>query len=104
MSNRKTADDKITEATVSAIKKAIEKGVIFTLCTGRPLQGVNKYIQQLQLDCPVITYNGAVIVHSKTEEILFSQSMDTDEAYKVYNEAKKRKGTGGHICKQNISL
>ena len=85
-----TPDDKITEATVSAIKKAIEKGVIFTLCTGRPLQGVNKYIQQLQLDCPVITYNGAVIVHSKTEEILLSQSMDTDEAYKVYNEAKKR--------------
>ena len=37
-----TPDDKITEATVSAIKKAIEKGVIFTLCTGRPLQGVNK--------------------------------------------------------------
>ena len=85
-----TPDDKITDRTVDAIKKAVEKGVVYTLSTGRPLQGVKKYIQQLQLDCPVITYNGAVIVHSKTEEILFSQSMDKDEACKVYNEAKKR--------------
>ncbi len=85
-----TPDDKITDATLSAVKSAVEKGVVFTLCTGRPVQGVKKYIDLLDLDCPVITYNGAVIVHSKTGEILFSRNMDTEEAYKVYNLAREK--------------
>ena len=85
-----TPDDRITGKTENSIRAATDKGVVFTLSTGRPLQGVKKYIDQLGLDCLVITYNGAVIAHSKTGEILFSQNMDTDEAYRVYNQAKMR--------------
>lgn len=79
--------DEITAKTQQAIKAAVDKGAIFTLSTGRPLQGVMKYVEQLKLDCPVITYNGAVIAHSKTGQILFSQDMDKDEALCVYNNA-----------------
>ena len=79
------SDDKITDATVQAIKWAMDKGVVVTLSTGRPLQGVRKYIDQLGLECPVITYNGAVIAYSVTGEILFSQDMDIAEATKVFN-------------------
>ena len=92
--------DEITPHTEKTVKALVDKGVVFTLCTGRPMQGVKRYIDQLGLDCPVITYNGAVIAHSKTGEILFSQDMDTDEAYTVYNEAKKR-GTMFIIWSQN---
>lgn len=84
------SENQITPATVSAIKAAADKGVVFTLSTGRPMQGVKKYIDQLQLDCPVITYNGAVVVHSRTGEIIFSQVMDSEEARLVYQQAKKR--------------
>ena len=83
-------DSIITPYTEKTVKQAIEKGLVFTLCTGRPLQGVKKYVDQLGLDCPVITYNGAVIAHSKTGEILFSQTMDTDEARRVYSLAKQK--------------
>lgn len=82
--------DEITPRTEEAIKSLVDKGVVFTLCTGRPLQGIKRYIDQLRLDCPVITYNGAVIVHSKTGQILFSQDMDTAEARRVYNLAKEK--------------
>ena len=81
------SNDEISPVTESSIKQAVEKGVVFTLSTGRPLQGVKKYINQLGLDCPVITYNGAVIAHSVTGEILFSQNMDMAEASRVYAKA-----------------
>ena len=85
-----TSKDEISSETICAIKAAIDKGMIFTLSTGRPLQGVKKYIDQLGLDCPVITYNGAVIAHSKTGQILFSQDMDGAEAEKVYAKAMEK--------------
>ena len=83
-------DSEITPFTLQTVKQAMAKGLKFTLCTGRPLQGVKKYVEQLELDCPVITYNGAVIAHSTTGEILFSQNMDTEDARRVYNLAKEK--------------
>lgn len=83
-------DDTISTATLKAIEKAREKGVVFTLSTGRPVQGVKKYIDLLGLDCPVITYNGAVVVHSGTGDILFSQEMDKEDARLVYNLALEK--------------
>ncbi len=90
----------ITPATCEAVKKAMDKGVKFILCTGRPVRGVKEYVDQLGLDCPVITYNGAVVVHSTTGEIIFSQNMDTAEARKVY-ETALAKGTWFIVWSQN---
>ncbi len=78
------SENQITPVTEAAIKSAMVAGLKFTLCTGRPLQGVLRYVTQLGLDCPIITYNGAMIVHSGSKEVLFSQNMDTDEARKVW--------------------
>ena len=83
-------DNTISQPTLQAIEKARQKGVVFTLSTGRPVQGVKKYIDQLGLDCPVITYNGAVVVHSRTGQILFSQDMDKEDARLVYNLALEK--------------
>ncbi|MBQ1234434.1 MAG: HAD family phosphatase [Oscillospiraceae bacterium] len=83
------SENQITPVTEAAIKQAMEKGLKFTLCTGRPLQGVLRYVEQLQLDCPIITYNGAMIVHSGSGEVLFSQNMDSDEARRVWDIADK---------------
>ena len=41
-------NNEITPHTLAVINSAREKGVIFTLSTGRPLQGVRKYIEQLK--------------------------------------------------------
>ena len=84
------SNNEITDRTLRAIKSAQEKGVVFTLSTGRPVHGVHKYIDLLGLDCPLITYNGAVVVHSRTGEIIFNEVMDTAEAKRVYDEAVKR--------------
>ncbi len=79
----------ITPHTIAAIKAAIDKGVIFTISTGRPIQGVDKYNDILDLKAPIITYNGAMIVQSDTHEILFSKTLlynDAMDIMKIGNE------------------
>ncbi len=73
----------ITPETASAVREAIERGVLFTISTGRPVQGVERYTRQLSLRAPVITYNGAMIVDSGTGEILYEQGLERKDAQKI---------------------
>jgi Cof subfamily protein (haloacid dehalogenase superfamily) len=58
--------------------------LIFTICTGRPIQGVEPLIDQLGLDLPFITYNGAMIVMGKSRKILYAQTMRGADAKAVF--------------------
>ncbi|BDZ29892.1 Cof-type HAD-IIB family hydrolase [Lactiplantibacillus sp. WILCCON 0030] len=54
---------KLLASTKAAVKKALAQGIKIVLCTGRPLAGVQPYLDALQLtgdEQYVITYNGAV--------------------------------------------
>lgn len=73
----------ITPKTVAAIKQAVSSGVIFTVSTGRPIQGVDKYNGLLNLKAPIITYNGAMIVESGTREVLFSKTLMCGDALSI---------------------
>lgn len=75
----------ITPKTVAAIKEAVSRGVVFTISTGRPIQGVDKYNVLLNLNAPIITYNGAMIVRSDTREVLFSKTLLCDDALRILN-------------------
>ena len=75
-----SSKNEISERNYSVIHAAIDRGVKVVLATGRPIQGVRKYLAALDLDGPVITYNGAVIADSATEEILYEVSMNRDDA------------------------
>jgi Cof subfamily protein (haloacid dehalogenase superfamily) len=83
------SDGKITEKTRDAIQRAIEKGVLFSICTGRPIQGVESFNSLLNLDSPFITYNGAMIVMGKSKEILFQQNLTAEAARKILNIGKE---------------
>jgi len=74
----------ITETTAEAIRMAVEKGIIFTISTGRPIQGVEKYNSLLHLKGPVITYNGAMIVNAESHEILFRQELVRSDAKQIW--------------------
>lgn len=75
----------ITEKTKKAIKFAVEKGLIFTISTGRPIQGVRPIAQELDIDLPFITYNGAMVIKGKSEEILYECNMSYNDAKTVYD-------------------
>lgn len=79
----------LTETTKEAIYGAIDKGVLFVICTGRPLQGVSELNKEIGRDLPFITYNGSMIVKGKSKEILYERSMKLAEASKVYDLGKQ---------------
>jgi hypothetical protein len=73
------SNGRISAKTITAIKRASEKNIIFTVCTGRPIQGVEKYSHALNLDVPFITYNGAMIVMGRSKEILYQQDVEPED-------------------------
>ena len=46
----------------SAIKRFRKDGGKFTIATGRTLQSALKYIKELEIDLPVILYNGSLLM------------------------------------------
>ncbi len=79
----------VTPATVEAIRRLADKDVVFTVSTGRPMQGVAKYKELLGLTGPVITYNGAMIVDAKDNKVLFEQGLLREDARKIWEMGQK---------------
>jgi Cof subfamily protein (haloacid dehalogenase superfamily) len=80
---------KLTEGTKKAIKAGVEKGLIFTICSGRPIQGVESLNQELSLDLPFITYNGAMVVMGKSREILYEKGLPQKNAREIIELGRK---------------
>jgi Cof subfamily protein (haloacid dehalogenase superfamily) len=71
------------EGTREAIRLGVENGLIFTIATGRPIQGVEYLNKMLGLDLPFITYNGAMVVMGRSKEILYEQKLSFDDSKAV---------------------
>ena len=71
--------NEISPAVREAIQKARERGVVFTLATGRAIQGIEKYADILAGDMPVISCNGAVILTSETRRIIRTEDMTYED-------------------------
>ncbi|MBD7908168.1 Cof-type HAD-IIB family hydrolase [Sporosarcina gallistercoris] len=63
----------ITPHTITAIRQVVESGVIVTLATGRMFPSAKKFAQQLNLNVPLITYQGAVIKDVDEKKIWFER-------------------------------
>jgi Cof subfamily protein (haloacid dehalogenase superfamily) len=75
---------RITERTVKAIKSAASKGIIFIISTGRPIQSAIPMMEELGLDVPFITYNGAMVVMGKSGDILYEVCIEPGHAGEIY--------------------
>ena len=67
-------EKKISENTKKALKEAEAKGVKVVLASGRPLSGITRYLEELDLfkgDDYVLSFNGGIVINSKTEITLF---------------------------------
>ena len=63
----------ITPKTINAIQQAIESGVVVTLATGRMFPSAKKFADQLKLNVPLITYQGAVIKDAGEKKVWFDR-------------------------------
>lgn len=69
------SEKQINEIDRKAIEKFISLGGKFTIATGRTIQTFARYQSMLNLQIPVIMYNGAMIYDYISEKVLYSQPL-----------------------------
>ncbi len=79
----------LTDNTLNAIRLWVEKGLIFTIASGRPIQGIDGLNKTLDLDVPFITYNGAMVVMGKSKQVLYEQKLSRNDAEQIIKLGEK---------------
>ena len=88
------------------IKKLKEKGKKIVLATGRPLDGVLRYVELLDLfdeDDYIVTYNGALVQSTKKGHVLLNKPLSLD-SYKELYDVSKQLGVNIHALTDSSVL
>ena len=73
-----------TPRTLTAVRDAVDAGVIFVVATGRPMCAAEELTTLTDKDMPIILYNGATVFMSKSRKVLTHDYLDFDLAKEVY--------------------
>ncbi|WP_303691616.1 Cof-type HAD-IIB family hydrolase [Megamonas hypermegale] len=73
----------ITEITKKAFREMAQAGVIPTIATGRMYDASRRYAEQLELDVPIITYNGALI-KSVSGKVFYEGFLEPELVSEIY--------------------
>lgn len=82
---------KISTVNEKILKQLHQAGVKVVLCTGRPINAIRDYLDQLELNQPddyTITFNGGLVINNQTKEPLFSLGMTKADLQPVYDYLK----------------
>lgn len=84
---------KILDETKTDIINAYNKGVIICICTGRAYPAAKRYIDELNINIPLVLFNGSCIRMSSDQELLLNKTIDCDVAKTVFNIVNENNGT-----------
>ncbi len=99
-------DGSISERTKSAIQQARQKGVKVVLASGRPLEGLERYLSELGLTTNedfALSFNGALIKNVGTREVICSQTITGKDVQDVYAMSQKL-GVNTHAFSAELGL
>jgi Cof subfamily protein (haloacid dehalogenase superfamily) len=71
-------EGKVSERNLEAIKRAHEKGVKVTVCTGRLFTSAKLYADLIEVKVPVIASNGAYIKEKDKDEVIYKSKLGID--------------------------
>ena len=74
---------KISEESIRLIQEVRKRGVRITISTGRMYPSALPYALQLGIDVPIITYQGACVKNSLSEEVLYFKPVPPKLAHEV---------------------
>ena len=74
------SNDQISQYSIQTINGLVSKGMQFTYATARSLVSASVVAKGLSTTIPVIAYNGALIIHPDTGEVISSLSFSEEEA------------------------
>ena len=78
-----TDDLTVSPGTVKAIQQAVEMGATVTIATGRMFSSAKQFAQQLGINVPLITYQGAIIMDVDEKEVVYERLIFPDIAKKL---------------------
>ncbi|MDE6411289.1 MAG: Cof-type HAD-IIB family hydrolase [Clostridia bacterium] len=77
-----TKEERVSEYSRERLNRMIERGLLFTFATARSYESAKKAVSGLDLNIPVALYNGGLIYHPKTNEVLNAVLFnDADKSY-----------------------
>jgi Cof subfamily protein (haloacid dehalogenase superfamily) len=79
----------ISNKVKQSIKKIQEKGIVFSIATGRHIDGVKKIYKDLGVNGPVVCSNGALVVDPLKNEAISIEVMDNDRVFEIMKVCKK---------------
>lgn len=77
-------DIQVTDATKQALAAAVAKGVTVTLATGRMFASAQKIARQIELNVPIITYQGSLVKTLLDGQVLYERSVPADAAEELF--------------------
>ncbi|MFD2673668.1 Cof-type HAD-IIB family hydrolase [Marinicrinis sediminis] len=80
----------VSEGTKLALQAAVDKGVIVTLATGRMFASAKQIAKQLDLNVPIITYQGSLIKNCLDETVLYERSVPSEAVAKLFAFARDK--------------
>ncbi|SDE41376.1 Cof-type HAD-IIB family hydrolase [Sporomusa acidovorans] len=80
----------ISQRTQQAIRQAVGCGIKVTLATGRMYCSTIPFASQLELDMPLITYNGAMVSDYPSGKVLFHLPINPQTAAQVLKVCRER--------------
>lgn len=82
-------DLSISPINKQAIAEAAKRGVKVVISTGRMFVSTLPYAKELNLNLPVITYQGALIKDIVSDKVMLSRPVPIDIAKEIINESRK---------------
>lgn len=82
----------VTERTKKAIKAARDKGVTVVLATGRPIDGVTRYLEELEMLTEsdyALTYNGGLVVKTKSRDVISKIGLKGEDLHYLHKLSKE---------------
>jgi len=83
-------DMRISSRVKCAIRRAMDKGIIVSLASGRAFDSMLPYVEELGTAGPVICYQGCKIVLPETREVIYRATIPLPEAHALLEYAQSR--------------
>lgn len=84
-----TADKRVTPRTRAALIAAAEKGVVITLATGRMHASACRIARQLELNVPIITYQGSMVKNLIDQESIYERFVPYQASEYIFDYCEK---------------
>ena len=81
--------NQVNDSTLKWVDAFQQAGGIFTLATGRMKKAVDLFIEQLNIQVPVIVYNGAQLIDPINNKLIKSYTIENELAYQVLRTVKE---------------